>query len=889
MKKTFTLFFFFLALIFLFPLITAIHGAFPSYGVKAKKIETAASIWEIHTADLDRDGKAELLLSAFDNRIYVKDGTGKDRWVYDLKGFPSALAVGNLVGSPEPEIIVATQDTDNTVSLLDAQGKQLRSSSMESWVTAACVGDLNGDGRNEILLGDATGTLRVLDPDLRILKTKGIIKGEISALAIAEGNASAGRTLIVGGQETGLSAVDQNLSLIWQRPRKVQAESKGFPFNSTRSVVVEDIDSDGTQEVIVGSGPGMVSVYSPIDGKVIWNRLIENRWCYCQISVGNYVGDSKKEIVALRHFMLGPERRPLPQLVVLDHGGRDIFESDHQGTFYFATSADMDGDAHDEIVLSTPTRDRDMYILDMETGSGNQMRDLVRAEQDDIGKLTEKVSKRRPPFETQTSSSKISVLFEMRQTKTLDVPLLDEHTQFLRKIETSNLEFVVVPVSVGDRKALKANVKVNPYARRYVRTKSQINDERDVRVFVKQFEERRSPFMPLVGQQNWPLFTPERLEQIVQSAPVYCRGFCVYESNLDAEHWPRYLAYLQDVARVCQKHQKKLVMIMHHDFWRRATAQQDFCEALLRPEFKAVLVPMFKSTNMRSPELNIGAILGLWKSGFVDEWGMSVQEDGYLVNDWSVVAPDDVLLRGDVMGAALGAKWFRIEWNSEFLETSSTAAGQTVRYAPNADRHRGLFYDLIRKNLIRLPESKDQVILSPIALQPLQSKPVQGVIDYRAKMQSTAADHVLRQLYHMDRYADGFFPKTPYGYVTSLPYFLDAQKTVVFKQVLRTDGAVFPKQLIPQLPQWGQEMPFEADGVCLLINQFQDEYRVYLLSPDLTNPKEIRTQIHIHLPGTDFRARDLIRNEDLPVSNKSIAVTVPGGTFQIVEIKRVAK
>jgi hypothetical protein len=856
-----------------------------SHAIRAKQIETPASIWEVHTVDLNNDGKMEIILSGFDNRVYVKKVSGEDQWSYDVKGFPVAVAAGNVIGSAEKEILVASQDVDHTVYLLDYKGQLVRKRSVNEWLTAACVGDKDNDGKNEILLGDSSGILHILNGNLEIVQTKKLITGQITALALGDVRGDKTPELIVGRQEPGLLAFDHNLKRIWRAPKKVQGKRKTLPFHATRTVLIEDINSDGVKEIVVGSRPGaMISVYSGANGHVLWRYFLEHRWSYAQISIGNYVGDKNKEIVALRHAMLGRERRSLPQLIILDYTGKVILESDHRAIFYASDSADVDNDGYDEIILSSPRRGRYAYVVDIEKGSGNELRDVVSVPHDGIDDLIRQTKDRKPMSEPSRSHSKISILFEMKQSSALDIPLLEQYVQFLKNLSGNNIEFIIAPCSVGEEKTLRDNLKIHPFAARYVRTKSKINSEGDVRLFIKQFEDRKMPFMPLVGQQSWRLFSLERLEQFLRSSPQYCRGFYVYETNLDSDRWLGYLDYLVSVAQLCQKYGKKLVLAMHKDFWRRVIAREDFCQKMLRPEFKDVLVPMFKSTGMRSPALNIGAILGLWKTDLVDEWGVSIQEDGYLINTWFVVAPNDVILRGDIMGAALGATWFRIELSSEFLESIKTTSGHDIRYALNTHRHRGLFHDLTRKNIIRLPENSDQVILSPVALQPLPSKPITGVLDYRENMQSVHPDHVFHYIYDLDRYSESFFPKTPIGYVPLLPYFLDTKRAGSFKRVVRTDGRLSGKGIQEDFNKYASDLPFRAKDVCLLVNRFKDEYRVYLISPGLMDIRTIQTELEIQLPGSRFTATDVITNKELAVVQKKIKLTVPDGTFRLISI-----
>ncbi len=868
-------------------LLVYCREATSSYAIKAKEFKAQASIWEVHAVDLNNDGKIEIILSGFDNKVYLKDVTGKDKWNYDVKGFPATIATGDVTGSKEKEIVVASQDVNNTIYLLDHQGRLIRKRPANQWLSAACIADINSDRKNEILLGSSSGILYILDANLTFITKKRLIASEINALAVGDIRGDKNKELIVGTHRRGLLAFDHNLSRIWRVPFRIEGRRWAYLFHAIRSVLIEDINLDGKEEVVVGSRPGgMVSVYRGEDKKIIWRYFIEHQWSFSQISIGNYLGDKNKEIVALRHTMQGQERRALPQLIVLDHEGKVILESNHGSIFFSSDSADVDNDGYDEIILSSPRRGHYFYILDIEKGSGNELKDLVQARRDGIDELIQQIKNRKPSSEPSHSDSRISILFEMKQPRRFNIPLFDEYAQFLKKMESKNIEFIIAPCSIGDEKTLNENLKIHSFASRFLRTKFKINNQQDVKRFVRQFNDRKVPFMPLVGQQNWKLFSAERLEEFLKASPEYCRGFYVYETTLESPCWPAYLDYLVSVTQLCKKYNKKFVLAMYRDFWEKVITREDFCRKMLGPEFRDVVVPMFKSTGMRTPELNIGSILGLWKTDVVDEWGISIQEDGYLINGWYVVAPNDVILRGDIMGAALGAKWFRIEGSCEFLESIRTGGGQHIKYAPNTHRHRGLFHDLLRKNIIRLTQTKDQVILSPVAFQRLQSESLKGMLfDYRAKMQSVQPDYAFGHLYQMDHYCEGFFPINSLGYIALLPYFIKPEQSKSFKRVLKTDAKLSVENAKQEFNKYARELSFRAEDVCLLVNRFDDEYRVYLISAGLTNIREVETELEIQLPGAKFTALDVITNQKLDVVNKKIRLTIPAGTFRLISIK----
>ncbi|MGZ6092694.1 MAG: FG-GAP-like repeat-containing protein [Polyangiales bacterium] len=150
--------------------------------------------------DMNKDGKLELVIAAFDGKVYVKDGTGKD-----LDGFPVTVyydgplakekhharivttpAVGDLNGDGIPEIAVGSnQYVGNGGNLgvfyvIDGRGNAapggpylpgwpVNSSSFklfplvgEGVVSAGMMADVDGDGKLEVVFHGTGGTPYVL-------------------------------------------------------------------------------------------------------------------------------------------------------------------------------------------------------------------------------------------------------------------------------------------------------------------------------------------------------------------------------------------------------------------------------------------------------------------------------------------------------------------------------------------------------------------------------------------------------------------------------------------------------------------------------------------------------------------------------------------------------
>lgn len=180
----------------------------------------------VAASDVDQDGLEDLVIVQR-GVVTIRFGRGGSRTLYpfgrDFTGSIS-LAVGNVNLDPELEIIVARDGAAPEVLMFSAAGRLLArweayQSKFRGGVRVA-VGDLDGNGMREIVTGAGPGG----GPHIRTWKTDGTVWG--------------------GGF---------------------------FAFNETErggvSIAVGDVDGDGIEEIIVGSGQGAIPRVRVFDGR----------------------------------------------------------------------------------------------------------------------------------------------------------------------------------------------------------------------------------------------------------------------------------------------------------------------------------------------------------------------------------------------------------------------------------------------------------------------------------------------------------------------------------------------------------------------------------------------------------------------------------------------
>lgn len=234
-------------------------------------------------ADVDRDGRAELVLSLSDAVLCVRDG-GQVAWRRPVENVLGSPACADVLGDERLEILAA--DGDGGLTCLDAGGRVLWHLMAESALRPAdqdpflsrlnwdferyrnrdatapvAVGDVDGDGQQEILLATEPGFVYCLSG-------RGEWKWQfragsqcVGAPVIADINGDGIPEVLVGSDDRHLHLLDG----LTGRPRAAMPTTWGV----TASIATADLDGDGKLEVVFGDEAGVLYCCGA-DGQQRW-------------------------------------------------------------------------------------------------------------------------------------------------------------------------------------------------------------------------------------------------------------------------------------------------------------------------------------------------------------------------------------------------------------------------------------------------------------------------------------------------------------------------------------------------------------------------------------------------------------------------------------------
>lgn len=882
--------------------ISVSHG----YGKTSKSTNNFLSdqkVFSLISGDINGDGRKEFILGCINDRVYVLNSSGDVLWSIGVNGLPFSMDLADINGDGKKELLVASLDEKGTVYAIEYLKGVLWTYSAEQPFLSLSAGDIDGDKRYEIALGSFRGQLYLLD-NLGKLKTKKSLTNEssITSLVFGDINNNKGDELIIGTSTEGVFVLNNSLNIDW----KIGVKSNRFKMFWVRSLSVEDINSDGENELIIGSRPsGLITVVNGT-GKIIWQKNfpeIVNPWSTAQVKVGNITGDDKKELISLLQGVAVEEVQGNSPIIVLDSGGNILNKHLYHANFFSIDLINLEK-KYDDIVLSSSVDGNGILKFALNEQGENSYTAFQDNLYSTISIMAEQInpSLKKSDEESPTTHLIYRLNYEKVNKKKSD--RLDKYIRSIKSYGAGNLSVEIILTGIYQK---NANLS-KKYNRR------SLLSEEEILKIVGQLEKSKVPYYINIGKHGLLFLRLETLGKILTEGRNYCRGFVVDENNYtQTKRWTKFIENMENTLDILSKHPgKKLIMNEYLDFWHKIPLDSYVYERLFKPMYKNILIPVYKPNNLKSPELNIGTLVGLWKGGSITEWGVGAYGDMMKWESSFISTPGHVILRFMVMAQSLGGNYFVVGKNltseDQELEEMEGVYDQSFK----------LFSRLITNLKITPVKDPKDVFISHIALQEVDNieektlrkkgnkeywQSVYTMAGFHVPgfiLQSVRKDYIPAYLYNLTHYYDGLFPRTQNGFVALFPASMDPLMIDGIKdyfivgrdKILLRDGKEIPRDQIKdaitnKLKQNSNELPFRAEGVFFSSNKIKNGYRVYLVNPEFFETRDVKTELLINLKGNQYKVIDNISGKELDIKNNKIEINVPAGLFRILEVSPI--
>lgn len=855
------------------------------------------TVYHLRTARRGPAGGHALISAAYDGTVLAHTPEGELLWKHRLEGhFPFDLAVGDIDGDGGDDIFVAT--AGGTVEALNVQGRLLWSYATPNGAILYQVtpvrlptGEwriITGGVNEELLALDASGKLVARLPAGDVVRLIGIgnIRGN-GRDYVAFTTTSSARS----GQ-LSLTLLDPaTMQPVW-RTTDLGKRSTGQARRRFFDLLVQDVDGDGSDEIVLSGGNDENGIIYAFDGggKSVFAS-----------------SDPKIPNISYRMNLLRHVKLPKDEFI-LGHFGNVliVYEPDGRcrevirGTY--ATADAWFEPALKTLFLASSVSGGDgVYALRLDRSSWKS--EFVSLEpvgklariKENVRRLEQQLEHFSPP-DYQPRPRNVDVISRPPEQTF-------PHLNFIRAATLSQ----------------KIESRDHVWSKEIDRRRRYDLEADEIVARVEALEAAGQDFVLWAGHGAAIYFPWRTFERVIKAAPRRLRGFVFAEmERVDAHMQQVVEEIILPLAELCRANGMLIVLRNKNIFWNGPCYLPLWKDLLTTGRFRDVIVPGMEETNSRTHELSLAARVGLWHTGRFDRWlGRATTDNANFdrMHEWGAQETITHHLRNLILSASLGADIF---YNT--LEIADLAFEMEEDTSPQYAQL-SVFYRLLATGALRIPRRDELLSISPVAIA-MRSPPDSdfirhGINGHTYNLENRTlppmvfdrldcywggapiADHDLSgYAYATERRMLNFLPKMPHGFVRILPEEVARPTSTGATDYIVTDGRFFygrdgrlsPAEgksfAVERLGDGASRLPLriEGDAAWSAVRISPNHVRVTLVDPGYLDPAD--RQVRLHFQGLQPTAcRDLLEGRAVPIRDRTVEVTVPAGTLAILDVQ----
>ncbi len=845
-------------------------------------------VFDLKVGDLDQDGEKEIGIASASGELIILDGQGRKLWSFQSKLPMFNVGIGNFQGDQDLEVVCG--GIDRIVYVFDKNGQLLdRSPEMERLVHRIAIGDLSGDGYDDILAIEnrTTGNLMSVDEDSIFTRWRKPLK-----------------------------VPDELVN--WENPR-----GNFYPF----SIMIDDIDGDADNEIIMGD------TFFNKQAVMVADHSGEPLWISEGLPPFEMVDGSQLEFYSTAFVRAEDLFTEYPGKEIISVAGGMFRIWDSNGKLLSSANSelgftDIEVKGKELLLASAPNGDEFLYKVTIQKGWESAVREAsfrgkIKEIRDHTFKMAELVSTLE--IDEEKNNQPYDLVIGFGSVKANEAGFQEYQRQkawFEERYPYENFRVIKSMKVLEETPPLDENGE--PWSESRWRTDA-IRGTMSVEEILEKarwIEEHKVPTLFIIGHSCMPFITLETVEKILQTAPNYTVGFATFEDEQE-ERISRYFKYyMKPLAELCMKYGKKVCITKNKGlWWMDSSANPEVFNALFEEGRDEVAMAATEDSNSRTPEVNLMSRGGLWQAGLLKKNDVSIHSDLFSFNrfhQWEYPRVGHPYLRLLIAHTSMGMTQVNVRGRRSMPASEENMSG------PMGYESTDLFYHLLGKGIIFSPDPEDALGYSKLGLvfhQPSEKWLTDAHNGHRPELwvedealheaifphngnlwgMTNIPDHAFQRVVFNKKRQYGYqIPATPYGLVAIVPGAVNTDRVANINRWLHTDGihvweegseklrgkeaAVFLKKSFEAAADDLLFRQTSRDKVFLQVLRVKDNhYRLILIDPGWINPADHSVDISIQIPGS-FEVNDIISRKDIQISDAVISVEVPAGLFRILDV-----
>lgn len=423
-------------------------------------------------------------------------------------------------------------------------------------------------------------------------------------------------------------------------------------------------------------------------------------------------------------------------------------------------------------------------------------------------------------------------------------------------------------------------------------------------------EKKGEPFQMWVGHGTDPFYVRiNTLEKILEVAPKTCYGFIYAEMDGTDDPRIKYFVneYVPRLAVAIRKNNAptKIYFRYKNMFWAGDAHEKLWSKIFFSGKYSDILIPSAEDTNNRLQDLNFSGRVGMYLSGYVDDYSMRLVDDN--PTSWRPLSPGgqtsvSPYLRNAALMVSYGCS-HGVLFPIQYLEWPGY----------------NIFFALIKSGLIPMLDRDE--ILSVGSWHLIKDVDV----DYLKRVNSAGHNLTLYKIsdddavvgkagvhwsgtsttdYDYSKVSMGlnyrwlnFIPPMPYGMVPITSYkYKENLKKSDYKYVVsdlhhgfvdgkKVSSEEFGKTMSSAVVCGSQKLPMLVSGASWSLFKIDDNHsRLILIDPGYVSPSKVMAKIKIQ-NREPLSATDILTGEKISIVDNELSVQVPAGSMRFIDFE----